>query len=151
MRRVTLCLLVKENHVLLAMKKRGFGQGLWNGVGGKLNEGETIKQAAIRETREEINIIPRELEKVATVDFLFSDKPEWNQQMVVFKCTKWEGKPQESEEMKPRWFKVDRIPLKKMWEADTHWLPKVLSGISIRAKFIYTADQKLQKSKLVEI
>ena len=40
----TLCFLVKDNQILLAMKKRGFGEGKWNGVGGKVNPGETIER-----------------------------------------------------------------------------------------------------------
>lgn len=151
MKQVTLCLLMKDNQVLLAMKKRGFGQGLWNGVGGKLNEGETVEEAVIRETKEEIGVIPTILERVATIDFLFSDKPEWDQQMCVFKATNWEGEPQESEEMKPQWFQIDKIPLDQMWEADTHWLPKVLEGVKLKANFVYTSDQKLHKSELLEI
>lgn len=41
MRQATLCFLIREvngeNELLLAMKKKGFGQGKWNGVGGKLD------------------------------------------------------------------------------------------------------------------
>jgi 8-oxo-dGTP pyrophosphatase MutT (NUDIX family) len=56
MRNTTLLFLVKKQDnkitdVLLAMKKRGFGAGRWNGVGGKLGEGETIEQAVIRESK----------------------------------------------------------------------------------------------------
>ena len=35
----TLCLLMRDNEILLAMKKRGFGVGKWNGVGGKVKNG----------------------------------------------------------------------------------------------------------------
>ena len=49
---MTLCLVVKENTILLGMKKRGFGVGRWNGFGGKLHEGESIEDAAKRETLE---------------------------------------------------------------------------------------------------
>ncbi len=53
-----------ENQILLAMKKRGFGEGKWNGAGGKVEEGETIVQAASRELREEtgIEIVPEKME-----------------------------------------------------------------------------------------
>jgi len=33
------------------MKKRGFGQGKWNGFGGKVEPNESIEQAAIREMK----------------------------------------------------------------------------------------------------
>lgn len=32
----------KQKQILLAMKKRGFGVGKWNGAGGKVEDGETI-------------------------------------------------------------------------------------------------------------
>ena len=35
----TLCILKKENQILLAMKKRGFGTGKYNGVGEKIENG----------------------------------------------------------------------------------------------------------------
>ena len=71
LRQTTLCFLTKDKKVLLAMKKRGFGNGRWNGVGGKLNAGETIRQAAIREAKEEIGVTVWQMEKVAVLDFYF--------------------------------------------------------------------------------
>ncbi len=60
----TLCLLKKDNQILLALKKRGFGEGKYNGIGGKIEENETPEFAMIRETEEEINITPVVYEKV---------------------------------------------------------------------------------------
>ena len=45
---LTLVLIRESARVLLGMKKRGFGQGRWNGFGGKVEKGETILQGAIR-------------------------------------------------------------------------------------------------------
>lgn len=44
----TLVLVVQPSRVLLGMKKRGFGAGLWNGFGGKVQPGESIEEAARR-------------------------------------------------------------------------------------------------------
>ena len=54
----TLLHVIKDGKILLAEKKRGFGQGLLNGVGGKVEPDETIEEAMIREAKEEIGIIP---------------------------------------------------------------------------------------------
>lgn len=75
MRQTTLVFVFNEkNQILLAMKKRGFGEGKWNGAGGKVEEGETIVQAASRELMEEtgINIAPDKLEARGVLHFHFS-------------------------------------------------------------------------------
>lgn len=45
---LTLVMVTRPNQVLLGMKKRGFGEGKWNGFGGKVEKGETIFEAAQR-------------------------------------------------------------------------------------------------------
>ena len=140
MRSSTLCLLVKENQVLLGMKKRGFGAGKWNGIGGKLEDGETIEQAAVRELEEEIGARAEieDLKKTGEINFYFKDKPEWNQRVHVFILEKWKGELKESEEMSPRWFLHKEIPFGEMWQDDIHWLPKVLSGKAVKGDFCFT-------------
>jgi len=43
---------MEQDRILLGMKKRGFGAGWWNGFGGKVQQGETIEEAAKRSTKE---------------------------------------------------------------------------------------------------
>lgn len=180
LRQATLCLLIKDNQILLAMKKRGFGQGKWNGVGGKPNPKENIEQTAIRETQEEIGIIPKSLKRVA-LNFYFRDqmtigarkkadhsenpaspytkrlhfpedlaKQDWNQQVCVFLVNEWEGEPVETEEMAPCWFKYSEIPFEQMWSDDIHWLPKVLEGKFLNADFTFDENQNLQNFEIAE-
>ncbi|CAM9897292.1 unnamed protein product, partial [Ectocarpus fasciculatus] len=47
--------------ILLGMKKRGFGEGKWNGFGGKVESGESVDEAAKRELMEEAGVTAREL------------------------------------------------------------------------------------------
>ena len=44
----TLVLVIEGDRILLGLKKRGFGEGWWNGFGGKINHNETIEEAAKR-------------------------------------------------------------------------------------------------------
>ncbi|KKR44391.1 MAG: NUDIX hydrolase [Microgenomates group bacterium GW2011_GWC1_41_20] len=143
LRQATLVFLVKENQILLAMKRRGFGVNLWNGVGGKITDGESVENAAKREANEEIGINLLSINKVATLNFYFSDKPDWNQQVVVYLSDSWNGTPKESEEMSPKWFDINEIPYDKMWDDDIHWLPDVLKGINIEADFLFNEEQKM--------
>ena len=141
-REVTLVFLVKKTagkitELCLAMKKRGFGVGRWNGVGGKLELGETVEAAARRETWEEIGVRPQSLTPMAELYFYFPHQPGWHQKVHVFMTEEWSGEPQESEEMKPQWYAADALPMDKMWPDDAFWLPAVLAGQFVRAAFIF--------------
>ncbi len=154
LRKSTLCLLVREGRMLLAMKKRGFGAGKLNGVGGKQKEGESIEGAAVRETREEIGVVPTSMEKVGIFNFYFPEAPkerDWDQQVHVFLVREWKGAPKETEEMKPEWFGTDKIPFDRMWDDDVHWLPLVLRGIRVRANFFFDKEQRLTDFKMEEV
>ena len=50
----TLLVIVKDNKIMLGEKKRGFGKGKFNAVGGKRQEGELIYDTMLRETMEEM-------------------------------------------------------------------------------------------------
>lgn len=153
LRQASLCLLVREGEVLLARKKRGFGLGKWNGVGGKPEPGETIDETAIRETEEEIGVTPLGLRRMATLDFFFPPLPEfsgWDQQVCVYVAERWRGEPAESEEVAPRWFAVDQVPLAEMWADDPFWLPLVLRGTRLRGQFLYDAAQNVREYAIVE-
>jgi 8-oxo-dGTP pyrophosphatase MutT (NUDIX family) len=147
----TLTFLVKKSHgkiteICLALKKRGFGLGRWNGVGGKVESGETIKAAAQREAKEEINVILKDFNKVAELTFYFVHRPEWNQLVHVYLAEDWDNEPRESEEMNPKWFNVKQLPYAEMWPDDVFWLPGVLRSSLIKATFTFGEnDVILQK------
>lgn len=160
MRQVSLCLLIKESEgliteILLAMKKRGFGQGRWNGVGGKpdLEKGEDVLGSAIRETEEEIGVKIKNPEKFAIMDFYFPLVPkekDFDQQVHLYLIREWEGEPTETEEMKPQWFKAHEIPFDEMWDDDKHWLPHVLEGKKLKAEFHFGKEDKVIK-KIIDL
>lgn len=153
LRQATLCFLLREGEILLALKKRGFAAGKWNGAGGKPEPGESIDAAAIREVREEIGVVPLAPRRVATLDFYFpegDDSAAWDQQVCVYLADAWEGEPVETEEMAPRWFPRDRLPLDLMWADDPLWLPLVLRGCAVRGWFLFGAENTVQEYELVE-
>jgi 8-oxo-dGTP pyrophosphatase MutT (NUDIX family) len=143
----TLCLLVRGNpstQVLLGCKRIGFGAGKWGGFGGKVEEGETIAGAAVRELEEETGVRVREenLQYTGHLTFLFPYKPAWEQVVHVFLVTTWDGEPAESDEMTPAWFALDDIPYEQMWQDGLYWLPPVLAGERVRARFTFQADNE---------
>ncbi|MCR4311349.1 MAG: 8-oxo-dGTP diphosphatase [Candidatus Taylorbacteria bacterium] len=152
MKQTTLCFLVRKGEVLLAMKKRGFGVGKFNGVGGKVESGESVVQATIREAEEEIGVRIKQADakQKAHLTFFFEGKPEWNQECHVFVVSKWASDPVETDEMRPEWFQVQNLPFDGMWIDDPLWLPRVLRGESLKASFVFDQEGKKLLSSEVE-
>lgn len=151
LKNTTLVFLVKKTNgivseLCLARKKRGFGINKWNGVGGKLEPGEAVQEAAIRETQEEIHVGVRGLCKVAELSFYYLHKPDWNQLVHVYLVFDWEGSPAESEEMFPQWFSVSELPFSDMWADDIFWLPEVIQGKLLRAMFVFEEQTITEKN-----
>jgi 8-oxo-dGTP pyrophosphatase MutT (NUDIX family) len=156
MRHATLCFLIKEDppqEILLGFKKVGFGAGKYNGFGGKVQADETIAMAAVRELEEETGVSVREvnLQRMGHLTFLFSATPDWDQVVHVYLARTWDGEPVESREMKPAWFAVDDIPFERMWQDDAHWLPRVLAGERIWARFTFKEDNETIDDLEIEI
>ena len=148
----TLLFLRRDNQILLAMKKRGFGANRFNGVGGKIEPGETIEQALLRETREEIGIVPMHYWKVAEQDFLQQESDEpWRMYVHTYFCDEWQGEPTESEEMAPQWFEIEDIPYTDMWQDDEFWLPLVIAGEKITGTFTFDKDDNMLTHNVVVV
>ncbi len=137
---LTLCFIYDDARILLGKKKRGFGEGKWNGYGGKVEEGETIEAAAKREMLEECGVRAEELEPRGVLTFIFNTIPDNELEVHIFRVTKWSGEPMETEEMVPGWFAFADIPYDSMWVDDAHWLPLLLQGKSIKARFVFEND-----------
>ena len=156
MKNATLCLLVRgspPDEILLGFKKVGFGAGKYNGFGGKIEPGETVTHAAIREVEEEVGIklSAKDLQRVARLTFVFPADPALDHDVYVFLVTEWEGSPVQSVEMKPCWFAVDDIPFEQMWQDDIIWLPRVLAGERIRGYFTFGEDNEAVVAWQVEV
>ena len=137
---LTLVYLLRPDLICLAMKKRGFGAGKWNGCGGKVEAGETIQEAACREVAEEIvvTVDPSALESVAVIDFIFADGTQL--EVHAFFVRQWQGEPAETEEMRPEWFPYEQIPYQSMRSDDIHWLPRALAGECLRGRVEFAAN-----------
>jgi 8-oxo-dGTP diphosphatase/2-hydroxy-dATP diphosphatase len=147
---MTLCIIYQHPRILLGMKKRGFGAGRWNGFGGKVEDGEMTEEAARRELFEEAGIEATNLEKIGIIDFEFKGNPEILQ-VHIFRSDNFLGEPTESEEMKPQWFHIKKIPFEKMWPDDIYWLPLFLEGKKFTGRFFFGEADIILAQELVEV
>lgn len=149
--RTTLCIIKKEDLILLGLKKTGFGKGKVCGFGGKIEPGETPEAAAVRELREESGLIaqPQDLNCCGRIRYFFPTRPEWNLRIEVFNVLTWEGIPSETTEMQPVWFATGQIPYAQMWDDAATWLPPVLAGKTIAARFVY--DETHERVRIANI
>jgi len=143
----TVVILKKGNEVLLGFKKRGFGAGLWNGFGGKVEINEPASSCAKRELFEESGITAKKLLEMGIINFEFTGK-SGSIEVHFFLCDSWQGEPTESEEMIPKWFGSNEIPYGEMWPDDRYWMPLLLDGRKFSGRFVFENNKILSKSLL---
>ena len=139
--RATLLFVQQIDRVLLIRKKRGLGAGKINGPGGRLDEGESPLQCAIREVQEELRVTPTGVEPRGELAFQFVDG--YALFVSVFSATGCEGEPQETDEAAPLWVPIDAVPFDQMWADDRLWFPHLLSGQLFRGRFLFDDDTLL--------
>ncbi len=133
--------IIKDSKILLHYKKRGHGAGKWNGLGGKIEKGETPEECAVRESREEMSAGIKNVKKIGEITFYDVNGEDW---LVHIFRAELIGNPKESEESYPKWFPLNEIPYEDMWEDDKYWLPLVINNIHFRAKFWFSGEKMLK-------
>ncbi|XP_038211909.1 7,8-dihydro-8-oxoguanine triphosphatase-like [Zerene cesonia] len=148
----TLVFLRKDKEILLGLKKRGFGVNKWNGFGGKLEPNESILEAASRELKEEccVDVKTVDLKNIAHLEFTFEGEPTL-MDVRVFSTNVFQGTPQETDEMRPKWFHCDQVPFDEMWPDDRIWFPYMLKGILFYGKFHYKGFDTILNHHIEEL
>lgn len=134
----TLAIVVKGDKILLGYKtkKNSFGEGLYNGFGGKVEAGESALDAAMRELYEESCLVATNHKKVAVIKYDEFFKGERSLLVVhVYLVTEFVGEPAPTSEMRPEWFAINEIPYSNMFGDDPYWLPLILKGETIKGFF----------------
>jgi 8-oxo-dGTP diphosphatase len=130
---------LNRQRILLGVKNRGCGKGMYNSFGGKfIHDEETVEECACRELREETNleVTLKEMTqaKVGIQRYTFEKDPV-EMIMHVFRIhlesTKHRAKQKviECDEIAPQWFgDINHIPFDKMFADDSLWLTTLLSS-----------------------
>lgn len=111
--KVVAAIIRKENMVFATQRGYGNYKGWWEFPGGKIESGETPREALIREIQEELNT------KIAVDQFLTTveyDYPEFHLSMDCFWCHIEEGELELLEHEAAKWLPCDNL-------RQVDWLP----------------------------
>jgi 8-oxo-dGTP diphosphatase len=139
--KATLLFIMQPGRILLINKKTGLGAGKINGPGGRIDPGETAREGAIREVREELCVSPTGVREAGELSFQFVDG--YALHGTVFTAAGFEGTLCETREAAPLWTPLEAIPFDQMWADDELWFPLLLAGRRFRGFFIFDGDAML--------
>ncbi|KAF8607095.1 hypothetical protein BDV93DRAFT_520005 [Ceratobasidium sp. AG-I] len=144
---------------------------MYNGFGGKVDPGETVLAAGVRELKEEAGI-DAPLEPCGLL-FFVGEGESFAHHIAVFRATTYTGTITESDEMRPQWFAfppppsspshpsstsppldnsadepaLPEFPYSQMWKDDPLWFPLLLANTPFVARVDYgpiTAGQEIE-------
>ena len=146
MKLATLCYVKTDGKTLMIhriKKADDMHQGKWNGLGGKLDPGETPEECVIREVYEEsgLTIIDPELKGFLTFP-KFANNEDWY--AFIFIAREFHGKLTDSKEGVLQWINDARLLELDLWEGDKQFIPWLEQDGFFSGKFVY------QEGKLIE-
>jgi 8-oxo-dGTP diphosphatase len=139
MKLATLCYLRRNGRTLMVHRVRkanDMHQGKWNGLGGKLEPGETPEECALREIYEEAGLVVRHPQLKGFLTFpAFDDFEDWY--VFVYLVTDFEGDLIDSPEGDLRWIDNTALTSLDLWEGDAIFLTWLEHKGIFSAKFNY--------------
>ena len=135
----TLCYVKKDNKTLMLhriKKENDMHEGKWNGLGGKLENGESPEECVIREVKEEsgLEIKNPKLKGILTFP-AFDGNEDWY--VFVFIAEEFKGELIDSPEGKLEWIDDDKLTQLNLWEGDKLFLEWLNEDKCFSGKFIY--------------
>lgn len=123
----TLCYIFNENKVLMLYrnkKENDFHEGKWNGLGGKIEKGESALEGVRREVLEESGLIIENPKLLGVCHFPSFDNEE--ELVYIYIATKFKGDLIECNEGDLEWIDQGGLLNLNIWESDQVFLPYVL-------------------------
>lgn len=139
MKLATLCYVQKPGHTLMlhrVKKANDMHQGKWNGLGGKLEAGESPEECAVREVWEESGLTCRNPRLRGFITFpAFDEIDDWY--TFLFTLDDFGGELIDSPEGDLAWIENERLLEINLWPGDRIFLPWIFQERLFSAKFVY--------------
>jgi 8-oxo-dGTP diphosphatase len=110
------CIIEQNDKVLLVQEAIGRIRGFWSIPGGKVDEGESFKEAAKREIKEETDLDVVNIQKISIIQ----EEPNQTVNHIFKVQAKGNPKPQANEILDIKWFSLKEVveikdKLRKPW------------------------------------
>ncbi len=150
MKLATLCYVQNDTHTLMLhrnKKENDTHRGKWNGLGGKLEAGETPEECVIREVYEEsgLTIIQPQLKGLITFP-MFDGRDDWY--VFMFTARQYSGELIDSSEGTLQWIENEKVLELNLWEGDRIFIPWLAKKHFFSAVFEYE-NGRYQKHKVI--
>jgi 8-oxo-dGTP diphosphatase len=144
----TLCYVRSGGRTLMLHRNKKKGDvhlGKWNGLGGKMDPGESPEDCVVREVREESGLTVSDARLRGVLTFpAFRDGEDWL--VFVYTATRFTGELGECSEGELSWVDDAKIADLPLWEGDRVFLPWLKEERFFSAKFAYR-DGRLASHK----
>lgn len=148
MKLATLCYVMEKNKTLMLYrnkKENDYHEGKWNGLGGKLEQGETPEECAVREVFEESGLkVTNPLLKGLITFPMFDGVDDWYVWVYVFEG--FEGKLIDSPEGHLEWIDNEKLTELNLWGGDKIFIPWLFEDKCFSAKFVYKNGEYISHS-----
>ena len=139
----TLCYIKHNGQTLMLhriKKENDMHEGKWNGLGGKLDPGETPEECIIREVKEESGLTIQNPQLKGILTFpMFDGIDDW--MAFVFTASSFTGHLIASPEGNLKWINDDEIFNLNLWPGDRIFLKWLKEDRFFSGKFIYKNKQ----------
>jgi len=150
MKLATLCYVRRSAKTLMihrVKKANDIHAGKWNGLGGKLEPGESPEECVVREVLEESGLRATRLHLKGFLTFpLFAANEDWY--AFVFVVDEFGGELIDSPEGDLEWIDDDKLLSLNLWEGDLLFLPLLDQPGLFSAKIVYR-DGRLVSHSLI--
>jgi 8-oxo-dGTP diphosphatase len=132
-----LAVLVRDGQTLLVRRANPPDAGLWGFPGGKIEYGETVEAAALRELHEETSVRAESLGVITTLDVLVrSDDGELRQHyiLIAVRCRWLSGAPIAGDDaLEAQWFPIEDLhPDRLAMSADVDVIARCAEALSLK-------------------